>query len=50
MTSRCEAPALIPKQPGSGQGHYISHSKLADLMDTVLSTPGLIVSPVTDLF
>ena len=27
-------------------GKVISHSELADLMDTVLSTPGLIVSPV----
>ena len=31
-------------------GKVISHSELADLIGTVLSTLGLIVSPVTDLF
>ena len=50
MMSRCEAPASIPKPNSVKVGKVISHSELADLIDIVLSTLGLIVSPVTDLF
>ena len=50
MTSRCEAPASIPKPNSVEVGKVISHSELADLTDIVLSTLGLTVSPVTDLF
>ena len=50
MTSRCGAPASIPNPNSVEVGKVISHSELADLIDIVLLTLSLIVSPaVTDL-
>ena len=43
-------PPQFPNPNSVEVGKVISHSELADLIDIVLSTLGLIVSPVTDLF
>ena len=50
MTSSVRHQPQFPNPNSVEVGKVISHSELADLIDIVLSTLGLIVSPVTDLF